>query len=560
MKKRRKNKFFIGALLSAALLSGCGDDEQYVFTSTNTNPAVAPLARNDAFPALGNATLNQAAAAGVLTNDTPNGATITSFDATGSQGGTLSLNQDGSFTYTPAANFVGAETFTYTLSNSVGSSTATVTLTSTGRGRFVDNSVGTNGTGTQASPFNNLASAIAAAQSGDTIFVARGDGSNNGMTGGFALPAGVNLTGEGTGLILAQTIVPAGQAPTLQGPITCGGNNVIKGITIDGSASDLVVINGVGDVTISDSTLSNPTDDHISIINGSGTLNVLRNTLNLPANNNRDFIDVDNASTNATIVANNNTFSNTGGQNVNGLLYIETAGASQIALTFKSNIADGTAAQQFGYGVYLDNMGNGACTVDIDGNTFDQFNRPGRYPIGVFSTDAPTSGSITNNTATNCGFAGIYAAAGGTGSITISGNTVDTAQYGIYSYFDRDGTMVVNNNTIRNSTNVAIYSEIFGTNATGKIAVRNNVLNSNTESFYGYTPNAGQTLCVDMTGNTLDSNIRFDGNNVGTVNVERKEAAQGGPLSAVNTFSGGVTVQDVNPTVTSVVAGACQIP
>lgn len=552
--------FFISALLSTALLAGCGDDEQYVFTSTNNNAVVAPSAQNDSFPALGNATLNQSAAAGVLTNDTPNGGTITAFDAVGSQGGAISLNQDGSFTYTPVNNFVGTETFSYTLSNSAGDSTATVTLTSTARGRFVDNSVGTNGTGTQASPFNNLASAIAIAQSGDTIFVARGDGSNTGMTGGFTLPAGVNLTGEGTGLILAQTIVPAGQAPTLQGPITCGGNNVIKGITIDGSTSDLVVINGVGDVTISDSTLSNPTDDHISVINGSGTLNVLRNTLNLPSNNNRDYIDVDNASTNATIVANDNTFSTTAGQNVNGLLFIEPTGTSQIAVTFKSNVADGAAGQQFGYGVYLDNMGTGACTVDIDGNTFDQFNESGHYPIGVFSTNGPTSGSITNNTATNSGFAGIYASAGGTSSIAITGNTLDTTQYGVYSYFDRDGTVVVTDNTIRNSTNVAIYSEIFGTNATGKIAVRNNMLSSNTESFYGYTQNAGQTLCVDMTGNTLDSNIRFDGNNVGTVNVERKEAAQGGPLSSVNTFEGGAVVQDVNPTVTSVAAGACQIP
>ena len=42
----------------------------------------------------------------------------------------VTLGTNGSFTYTPALNFVGAETFTYTLSNQAGTSTGTVTLTS----------------------------------------------------------------------------------------------------------------------------------------------------------------------------------------------------------------------------------------------------------------------------------------------------------------------------------------------------------------------------------------------------------------------------------------------
>ena len=63
-----------------------------------------------------------------------------------------------------------------------------------------------------------------------------------------------------------------------------------------------------------------------------------------------------------------------------------------------------------------------------------------------------------------------------------------------------------------------------------------------------------------MTGNSFDSNVRFDGNNVGTVNVERLEAVQGGPLNAVNTFGVGAMVDLVNPTVTSVAADTCLIP
>ena len=122
------------AVATTALLYGCGDSrDSFVFT--NSNISAAPVAANDSFPSLGNATLNQSAANGVLANDASNGASISAFDTTGSQGGTLTLNPDGSFVYTPALNFVGTETFNYTLSNILGDSTATLTLTSTGPGR-----------------------------------------------------------------------------------------------------------------------------------------------------------------------------------------------------------------------------------------------------------------------------------------------------------------------------------------------------------------------------------------------------------------------------------------
>src|SRR5207245_2518026 len=44
--------------------------------------------------------------------------------------GTLTLNANGSFTYTPAANFNGADSFTYTANDgALGSNVATVSLT-----------------------------------------------------------------------------------------------------------------------------------------------------------------------------------------------------------------------------------------------------------------------------------------------------------------------------------------------------------------------------------------------------------------------------------------------
>ena len=71
------------------------------------------------------------AAPGVLANDTaPSGAALAAVLGVGPAHGTLSLNADGSFTYTPDAGFAGTDTFTYRAGDGVGlSAPATVTLT-----------------------------------------------------------------------------------------------------------------------------------------------------------------------------------------------------------------------------------------------------------------------------------------------------------------------------------------------------------------------------------------------------------------------------------------------
>src|SRR5205085_7925494 len=55
---------------------------------------------------------------------------LTATLATNPTHGTLALNANGSFTYTPAANYNGADSFTYTASDGHGgTATATVSLT-----------------------------------------------------------------------------------------------------------------------------------------------------------------------------------------------------------------------------------------------------------------------------------------------------------------------------------------------------------------------------------------------------------------------------------------------
>ncbi len=52
---------------------------------------------------------------GILDNDKVSNATITSFDATTTEGGSIEDNRDGTFLYQPAQSFSGEDSFTYTL-------------------------------------------------------------------------------------------------------------------------------------------------------------------------------------------------------------------------------------------------------------------------------------------------------------------------------------------------------------------------------------------------------------------------------------------------------------
>jgi uncharacterized repeat protein (TIGR01451 family) len=92
---------------------------------------VSPLAYADSYNATVNTPLS-IAAPGVLSNDTGTPAPAAQPIAAGAtaQGGTVTLNADGSFTYTPpSATFEGADTFGYTVTNgTTPNDTATVTI------------------------------------------------------------------------------------------------------------------------------------------------------------------------------------------------------------------------------------------------------------------------------------------------------------------------------------------------------------------------------------------------------------------------------------------------
>ena len=91
----------------------------------------APIAGDDSYAVQEDGTLTVNVAAGLLANDMEIDGDVSAVVlVTGPSNGTLSLNADGSFVYTPNANFSGTDTFTYKVNDgTTDSNVATVILT-----------------------------------------------------------------------------------------------------------------------------------------------------------------------------------------------------------------------------------------------------------------------------------------------------------------------------------------------------------------------------------------------------------------------------------------------
>lgn len=112
--------------------NGSSDGESH---TVNSVPNVAPTAVDDpSYTVLEDGTLTVNAANGVLLNDSdPDSGpqSLTARNASTPSGGSVTLNADGSFVYTPNPNFNGTDTFTYQAFDGAASATATVTVTVT---------------------------------------------------------------------------------------------------------------------------------------------------------------------------------------------------------------------------------------------------------------------------------------------------------------------------------------------------------------------------------------------------------------------------------------------
>ncbi|MEM6549647.1 MAG: Ig-like domain-containing protein [Pseudomonadota bacterium] len=108
-----------------------GTDTGTVTVTVGEQPNQDPVADDDSYSTAFDTPLTVDAATGVLDGDSdPDGDALTVEIDTDPTGGTVTLNPDGSFTYTPNAGFSGPDTFTYTVSDgNGGTDTGTVTVT-----------------------------------------------------------------------------------------------------------------------------------------------------------------------------------------------------------------------------------------------------------------------------------------------------------------------------------------------------------------------------------------------------------------------------------------------
>ena len=191
-------------------------------------------------------------------------------------GGSVSMNSDGTFVYSPPAGFTGSDTFAFQVSDGTTTVTGTATVTVTNRVWYVNNA-GSNGTGTSTSPFNNVGSAGTASADGDFIFVS---GSATTYTGGITLKNSQTLVGQSFGLVVGgQTLVTAaGSNPKITNAsgdaIGVGNNDTIEGITVT-TPSGNAISGSPSTISIDSSvTITNPTGDGVHFTNGNGTLTI----------------------------------------------------------------------------------------------------------------------------------------------------------------------------------------------------------------------------------------------------------------------------------------------
>jgi len=145
----------------------------------------APVANSDAYSVTANEVLTIGADSGLLANDSdPEGDSLTVALATSPGNGSLTLNDDGSFVYTPDTDFVGTDSFTYrAYDGKLYSDVVTVTITVVEENAAPDATSDTYSTNEDSTLYISAASGVLANDSdadGDTLTVSLVSTSSNG--------------------------------------------------------------------------------------------------------------------------------------------------------------------------------------------------------------------------------------------------------------------------------------------------------------------------------------------------------------------------------------------
>ncbi len=512
-------------------------------TLTAGSVHASPLAFNDTFAnAVGNTLFEGGITTGASTapkvtstaklfdNDTisTDAIQLVSFSQ-GSNGATVTVNADGSFTYLPAAGFTGTDSFTYTIRNSADATltdTGTVTMTVTSRVWYVDNS-GANGTGRSTSPFNTLAGAAAVDAANDIIYVFTGSGN---YTAGITLANSEKVVGNGVALVVNSiTLRAAGTRPNVVNGagngITLGTDDMLTGFNfgnctggfaVQGASVGTIVINnmlistngggldltGVGTPTAAislDSVTSSGGTKNVNLVGLNGAIDLGSGGLSGASGNAFDVSGAGNA-----VITYSGTIGNTTARPVNvankngGSVTLSgavTGSANGISLTTNTG-----ATITFTGGISLSTGANAAFTATGGGTVTATQNN-----TTIVNTLTTTTGTALNVANTTIGAGGLtfrsisssgaviginLNSTGVTGGLTVSGNgaagtggtILNSAGDGNAATFDGGIQMVGTNSPSLNWMNVtdsagdARTEGIYMNNVTGTVTVANTVI------------------------------------------------------------------------------------
>ena len=469
----------------------------------------SPLALPDAYTCIGNVGLNVPAANGVKVNDFDDntaGLTITAGTFATTQGGSIMLNADGSFMYTPPAGFTGTDTYIYTLNdgNGVGAPVpatdpGTITFTVSNMIWFVDNSAAA-GDGRLGTPFNSLSSVNGPAAANQVIFV-KYTGTNY---GGITLKNGQYLfgTGHSGGTNLADAgVLPFSLAPNSKtlpainglhpfltsnstGGIVLASGNTIRGVDAGSTAAGEYAIrdNGgtVGSLLISDAAINNAPGAFRAA--AGGALNVTFSSITATTGGNVNGISL--ASTSGTFMGGTGTIGNMTGTPIlisGGTVALDYDGAlSKPSIAGRVVDIQSHATGAISLDGNITNTGATATGILVSSNTSGTISFNGSSKN--LSTAANTAVTLSNNTGATIQFSGggltivtttaigFSATGGGTVSVTGSGNTISSESAAALNVVSTTiGASGLNFTSISSGNNTAAAEPVNGIilNATG---------------------------------------------------------------------------------------------
>lgn len=466
----------------------------------------SPLAMPDAYDCLGNVGITVPdGASDLLANDyddNPVGLNATPrTNVATTQGGSITIAADGSFSYNPPRGFTGTDTYTYTLNDSndadgagpiPSSDMATVTFTVSGMVWFINNNAGACASscdGRMSNPYTSLA-AFNAANDGvglnpkdnHIIFVYE---SATAYTGGIVLRNGQKLIGQDATVTLASA---AGlTVPTFSNALpTTNSASPLATITNAAGVGVAVAMNN----TLRGFTVGNTPAANAGISgNGIGTLTVSE----VSVNGTGQILSLNDGVLNATFGA------------------LSTTSTTQTAIVLSNlsgNIADTDAANSSisGASGVFSITGSTSTTIGVTFN--GDVTHAGANPLVIAQNHNTGTVTFQNGTLGSTGGSINFTNSDGTynfnGTTTLSGGpriTIDGGSSGTFNFNS--------NTTVTNPVNIAF--DLNGSNATVDY---NGTLSSNTAF-----------RLIDIANNTGGS-ARFDGNLTFTGNATGIRAQQ----------------------------------